>query len=414
MTAGQLDPGLVRRIVRFAQAYLRNGSISEVHLLSVFELTEADELHRSAVRTALEATGMSVTGGTPPAPSAGVPETSELGSVVVPVQRPGIEQPGSNSAGVDEGSSVRAARRLLRQDRRRTKPWSRLLSAEEEVGLALLMRGGDLALDQELPPDFRSGLAAGDERAAAFDAFVLHNLRLAWNTAHKVERELLDVEDLKQVGYFGLKRAVEKFDASRGLKFSTYASNWVRQQIERAVADEGRLIRIPVYVWEEVRKVDAVQARLSAQKGYADLFDLSAGSGLPPERVVELRRLRAGVVSLDKPVGEDGGSVLGELLPDDGPLADPESVVLASLGRSEVAAALRELPDREARIMELRVGLGGSEPATLDEIGAVFGVTRERIRQIEKKAKGRLVEILERRGIRPSAVRVGEASGSTP
>lgn len=382
----------------------------------MFELTEADELRRSAVRTALAATGMSVTGGTPPAasPSAGGSQTSEVGPVVVPVQRPRAEQSGSNSACTDEGSSLRAARRLLRQDRRRTKPWSRLLTAEEEVGLALLMRGDDLALDQELTPDFRTGLAAGDERAAAFDAFVLHNLRLAWNIANKVERELLEVEDLMQVGYFGLKRAVEKFDASRGLKFSTYATNWVRQQIERAVADEGRLIRLPVYVWDQLRKIDAVQARVSVQKGYADLFDLSAGSGLPPDRVVELRRLRAGVVSLDKPVGEVGGSVLGELLPDDGPSAHPESVVLASLVRAEVAAAVRELPAREARIMELRVGLDGSEPATLDEIGAVFGLTRERIRQIEKKAKGRLADILERKGIRSSAVCVGGVSGSPP
>lgn len=302
MSAGVLNDQLVRRVVGLASAFVRAERIAEKDLSKVFLLCGADAEHQGAVRRALRQVGITVvtsaaTGAKPP-----VTERRHAPRVAIPVQR---AAPSNSPANSQYGQAAQAARTLIADDRRRSEPWNRMLTAEEEIGPAILMRGGTDALDQELPPGFRRGLPASDERAAAFDAFVLHNLRLVWKIAYGVERGDLKVEDLQQAGMFGLNRAVEMFDASRGWKFSTYATNWIKQKIGRMVDDEGRLIRIPVHVWENIRKVDRARARLAARQGYATLFELAAETGFTPHRIIELLRLRAGVVSLDAPIGAE-------------------------------------------------------------------------------------------------------------
>jgi RNA polymerase primary sigma factor len=406
VTETVLDAGLVRRMVRLAGAYLRDGAMAEADLLKMFDLVEADQAHRRAVRAGLSTAGIRVI----PVPQVAADQAAAPAAVDVPAPRPasnGTAAPQAIPDGVDTLSAEGAARALLDHDRSHGASSGRLLTAQEEVGLALIMRSGDLRRDEVLPTGFRRGLPAGDERAAAFDAFILHNLRLVMSIAQSVERELLEFDDVIQAGYFGLHRSVEMFDASRGFKFSTYATNWIRQSIARAVANEGRLIRLPVHVWEDVRKIERARTRLiSAGRSIGD-FELAAETGIPPHKFRELLNLRAGVVSLDLPVGEDRSTVLGELLAEDVPLANPEAVVFDALLRREIDAALAQLPERESRIMALRTGLADDREWTLDEIGATFGVTRERIRQIESKAKTKLSDIFAERGLdsrwRPAA-----------
>lgn len=394
MSAGVLNDQLVRRVVALAAALVRAEKIAEKDLSKVFLLCGADAEHQSAVRRALSQVGITVV----PSAATGTGSRAErprAPRAAIPVQRAAPSVP-STSGRYDH--AAQAARVLIADDRRRVEPWNRVLTAEEEIGLAILMRGGAETLEQELPSGFRSGLPAGDERAAAFDAFVLHNLRLVWKIAYSWDRGDLEVEDLQQAGMFGLHRAVEMFDASRGWKFSTYATNWIKQKIGRTLDDEGRLIRIPVHVWESIRKIDRARARLAARQGYATLFDLSAETGFAPHHILELSRLRAGVVSLDTPIGEEGASTLGDLIGENLPLADPEAALVAAGVRAEVAEALAELPEREQAVLRHRMGFTG-EPMTLDQIGERFGVTRERIRQIESKAKSRLRGSLSRRGL---------------
>lgn len=398
MSAAVLNVELVQRVVRLASTFVRDNRITGEHLSRVFLICGADADHQAAVRRAFDQVGITVV--KPPASKVSVAGATRAAAsvprVVVPAQR--AVPPPAQPAAAPHDRAAQAARALIAGDRRRIDPWNRLLTAEEEVGLAILMRGGPDALDQELPPGFRRGLPSGDERVAAFDAFVLHNLRLVWKIAHGMERGNFEVEDLQQAGIFGLHRAVEMFDASRGLKFSTYATNWIKQKIGRMIDDEGRLVRIPVHVLETIRKIDSARARVVVRQGYATLFDLSAETALPPHRIVELLRLRAGVISLDLPVGDEGGSILGDLIGEDTPLADPEAAVVAAGLRAEIEGALAELSGRESEVLRQRMGFVG-DPRTLDQIGEQFGVTRERIRQIESVAKRKMHSSLSRRGL---------------
>jgi RNA polymerase sigma factor (sigma-70 family) len=418
MSGDELNMRLVRRVVRLVGAYVVSEAVRETDLLDVFDITGADENHARAVRAGLAEAGIRVTPShdvvTRPYAEArrtAAQETGNSKAVRLGPAGPGSAQlPPHHTAITPErpirGNTTRtdpeiaAARRLLDDDRYSQAPWNRLLSAEEETGLAYLTRGTVQPLNSELPRGFRAALDGHDERARAFDAFVLHNLRLAWSLARDNVGQGLDLADLEQHAVTGLLRAVEKFDATQGHKFSTYATWWIRQAISRSVADEGRLIRLPVHVAEKINKIGRARRRLMASKGRASLFDLSAETGLRPDEITDMLKLSWGVVSLDMQLAQADGATLTDLIEERASHGrDPADVLTAHWNRHEIIEAMGVLTSREATILALRVGLHDDKPQTLEQIGEMFSLTRERIRQIESKAKEHLAPELCRRGL---------------
>jgi RNA polymerase primary sigma factor len=200
----------------------------------------------------------------------------------------------------------------------------------------------------------------------------------------------LDLLDLIQEGNLGLMHAIEKYDYRRGVKVSTYAVWWIRQAITRAMADQGRLIRVPVHMTERVTKVLRERRKLSHRLGRNPQADeIAASIAMPAARVERAMSLVREPISLDIPIGEDGDATLGDLIEaQDAP--NPQAVAEANALAQSVAEALSSLPEREQRILRLRFGIGGTAEHTLEEVGKIFGVTRERIRQIEASALRKL------------------------
>ena len=261
-----------------------------------------------------------------------------------------------------------------------------------------------MRLDQELPAGYCSALPEGDERSLAFNAFMLHNMGLVWSIASKYVVDGLDEEDIKNYGMIGLVRAIEKFDSTKGLKFSTYATWWIRQAIQRGIANDSKLIRIPVHVAERVAKVLRIRDRLLALYGKYSFSVIAAESDLPVDQVIECLRLSAGIVSLNKPIDGEGGNSLGDVVAEDPDLAnDPAQLLDDEALRFLINDALATLTERESEVLKRRHGMVTGTPQTLEEIGEYFGVTRERIRQIEGAATTRLVVALAERGVRPSS-----------
>ncbi|MGH3005814.1 MAG: sigma-70 family RNA polymerase sigma factor [Gaiellaceae bacterium] len=249
-----------------------------------------------------------------------------------------------------------------------------LLTADQEVSLAKRVERGDMAAKTQM---------------------IEANLRLVVSIAKPHVGRGLSFLDLIQEGSFGLIRAVEKFDYRKGFKFSTYATWWIRQAVTRAIADKARTIRIPVHMIERLNKVAQVERQLVQRLGREPRPDeIAEELGLTTEQVREILGMAQLPVSLEKPLGEREDSKLGDLVQDE--LAEsPLDVASVSLRREDIKHALSALPERERRVIELRFGLQGGQPRTLDEVGRTFGVTRERIRQIEHTTLNTLASLPE-------------------
>ncbi|MEV8591567.1 RNA polymerase sigma factor [Streptomyces sp. NPDC052012] len=271
-----------------------------------------------------------------------------------------------------------------------------LLTAAEEVELARRVEAGLFAEEKlRLTPDLDSQLALDLDRLVVMGRMAKRrlieaNLRLVVSVAKRYVGRGLTMLDLVQEGNLGLIRAVEKFDYARGYKFSTYATWWIRQAMSRALADQARTIRVPVHVVELINRVVRVQRRMLQERGYEPTPDeVAAHLDLPPERVGEVLRLAQEPVSLHAPVGEEDDVALGDLI-EDGDAASPVESAAFLLLREHLEAVLSTLGERERKVVQLRYGLADGRPRTLEEIGRIFGVTRERIRQIESKTLNKL------------------------
>ena len=271
-----------------------------------------------------------------------------------------------------------------------------LLLAEEEVNLAKRIDAGreaaeilDSRVDIGVEQRVRLRRIEREGRQAKRH-LTESNLRLVVSIAKRYVGRGMSLSDLIQEGNLGLMRAVDKFDYTRGYKFSTYATWWIRQMISRSIADQSRTIRIPVHLVETMNKIKRVERQLIQELGREPTVEeVAAKVELPIERLEEFKRLQVDPTSLDAPVGEDGDGVMGELIEDTSAIAPAEAASAEAL-KHDLRRLLGELNPRERQVLEQRFGLGGQQPHTLEQVGDDLNLTRERIRQIEAKALAKL------------------------
>ena len=245
-----------------------------------------------------------------------------------------------------------------------------LLTAAEEIELAKRIEKGDMA---------------------AKDRMINSNLRLVVSVARKYQGHGLSLGDLVQEGMLGLIRAAEKFDWRRGFKFSTYATLWIRQAIQRGLENSSRTIRLPVHIAQRERKINRTERELATKLGREPTEqEIADAVELPVDQVIEIRKAARPLTSLDQPIGEDGETSFGELITAEQPLVEDE--VVQDAGTTAIQQAVMSLPERERDVVRLRFGLGGEEPTPLRETGRRLGISAERVRQIEEDALGRLAE----------------------
>ena len=245
-----------------------------------------------------------------------------------------------------------------------------LLTAVEEIELAKRIEKGDMA---------------------AKDRMINSNLRLVVSVARKYQGHGLSLGDLVQEGMLGLIRAAEKFDWRKGFKFSTYATLWIRQSIQRGLENSSRTIRLPVHIAQRERKINRTERELATRLGREPTEEeIAEAVELPVDQVIEIRKAARPLTSLDQPIGEDGETSFGELITAEQPGVEDE--VVQDAGTSAIQQAVMSLPERERDVVRLRFGLGGEEPTPLRETGRRLGISAERVRQIEEEALGRLAE----------------------
>jgi RNA polymerase primary sigma factor len=258
-----------------------------------------------------------------------------------------------------------------------------LLTKSDEIRLAKRVERGDMQAKRQM---------------------VESNLRLVVSIAKNYRGQGLGFLDLIQEGILGLIRAVEKFDWRRDLKFSTYATWWIRQAVARALADKSRTIRLPVHVVERLQKINRAERVLMLRLGREPSNEeIAREAKLPLYQVLDVRKAARSPISLEEPVGDDGESSFSDFLADQEAI-DPMDAVADQLRHEALQMGLSALPERYRRVLELRYGLDGQDPRTLDEIGREFGLTRERIRQIEVEALRELAAIHEIQGLRAATV----------
>ena len=256
-----------------------------------------------------------------------------------------------------------------------------LLTAADEVRLAKQIEKGDPVAKEQM---------------------INSNLRLVVSIAKKYQGQDLQLLDLIQEGILGLIRAAEKFDWRRGYKFSTYATFWIRQAIQRGIANKARTIRIPVHIGQRERKIARASRELHVRLGREPTDEeIAAETELPMDQIEEARDTVRTITSLDRPVGEEGEAALGDLLPSDEP--EPSEEVDVSLRKDALYSALEHLPERERNVVKLRYGINGDEPTPLRETGRRLGLSPERVRQIEGEALRRLAMTRELEGLSEAA-----------
>ena len=289
--------------------------------------------------------------------------------------RPGVE-PTSFRNGELAAATTDALQLFLNEIRRYP-----LLTAEEEIQLARRIEQGDLEAKERM---------------------INSNLRLVVSIAKKYQGQELSLLDLIQEGIFGLIRAAEKFDWRKGFKFSTYATFWIRQAIQRGLANKARTIRIPVHIGQRERKIVRTERELQAKLGREPSDEeIAEAAELPLVQVEEVREAARTVTSLDRPVGEEGDTSLRDLLEGDSPPVDQE--VELSLGGELLRQTVEQLPEPERRIIRLRYGIDGQDPQPLRETGRRLGLSAERVRQLESKALKRLAMRRELEALREVA-----------
>ena len=263
--------------------------------------------------------------------------------------------------------------------------------ADDSVRLYLREIGKIPLLSNEEEVDLAYRIVKGEKKAK--DKMVEANMRLVVSIAKRYSGRGLDFLDLIQEGNTGLLRAVEKFDPDKGFKFSTYATWWIRQAITRAIADQARTIRIPVHMVETINKVLRATRKLTNELNREPTVEeIAKEMGMEPEKIDYVMKIKQDIASLDATVGRDGDdedSVLGDFIEDEGRVS-PEDAAAAQMLKEQIAEILSSLSEREQKVVKLRFGIGGGRPHTLEEVGAEFSVTRERIRQIEAKALSKL------------------------
>lgn len=289
----------------------------------------------------------------------------------------------SNRRGAQNVSSMVANRRTTSSEapsllNRLTR--AALLTPEEEIELAILAREGDVEAKQKL---------------------VEANMRLVMNIAKHYRNALVPFEDLVQEGAIGLMNAVERYDPSRGYRFSTYATHWIRQAIGRAIDNKAKTVRIPAHVAEQLRRLERERERLHREMGDEPTIEqLAKAMGVSVKKVLQLQQASQEPLSLDKLVGEEEDTSLGSLIHDQN-VRDPEEVMLEMERRRVLNELLEtELTDRERQVIVRRLGYGDQEEQVLQEIGEALKISRERVRQIEAQAMRKLREAAKRRGLR--------------
>src|SRR5689334_22354576 len=245
-----------------------------------------------------------------------------------------------------------------------------LLKPSEEIELAKRIERGDLAAKERM---------------------ITSNLRLVVANARRYQGQGLALGDLIQEGMLGLIRAVEKFDWRKGFRFSTYATLWIRQSIQRGLENSSRTIRLPVHIAQRERKINRMERELATKLGREPSEqEIADAVDLPVDQVIEIRKAARPLTSLDQPIGEDGETTFGDMLTSGAP--QPQDEVVESAGTSAVQEAVMALPERERDVVALRFGLDGEEPTPLRETGRRLGISAERVRQIEEEALEHLAE----------------------